>query len=148
METVDAERTLLLELSATIVNACIQQSKVAAADLPDLITSVYTALKTAANGTPEKIEKIVLKPFVPIKKSVTPDYIICLEDGKRFKSMKGHLANLGMTPDEYRRKWGLPDDYPIVAPNYAASRSALAKKFRLGRKPRGDNGNAHKDAAE
>jgi predicted transcriptional regulator len=135
----DDNRALLLELSANIVAACIQQNQVAAGDLPALIASTYGALKSVASGESVEPKEAAPKPFLPIKKSVTPDYIICLEDGKRFKSMKGHLANLGMTPDQYRRKWGLPDDYPIVAPNYAASRSELAKKFRLGRKPRGQD---------
>lgn len=143
----DENRALLLELSANIVAACIQQNQVAASDLPALIASTYSALKSAASGEAGKAEETALKPFLPIKKSVTPDYIVCLEDGKRFKSMKGHLANLGMTPDQYRRKWGLPDDYPIVAPNYAASRSELAKKFRLGRKPKSE-GEAEQAAAE
>ena len=135
----DENRALLLELSANIVAACIQQNQIAASDLPALIASTYGALKSAAEGESIRAEETTPKPFLPIKKSVTPDYIICLEDGKRFKSMKGHLANLGMTPDQYRRKWGLPDDYPIVAPNYAASRSELAKKFRLGRRPKAED---------
>lgn len=134
----EENRALLLELSANIVAACIQQNKLAPEDVPALIASTYSAFRSAALGLPAKAEEPALKPFLPIRKSVTPDYIICLEDGKRFKSMKGHLATLGMTPDQYRRKWGLPDDYPIVAPNYAASRSELAKKFRLGRKPKAE----------
>ena len=87
---------------------------------------------SAAEIEPAKEEP---KPAVPIKKSVTPDYIISLEDGRKFKSMKRHLAGLGMTPDDYRAKWGLPSSYPMVAPNYAATRSALAKSSGLGRKP-------------
>jgi predicted transcriptional regulator len=144
MDFEENNRALLLELSTDIVAACIAQNHAAAADLPALIASTYGALKAAVSS--QQVSKVeVLKPFVPIKKSVTPDYIICLEDGKKFKSMKSHLANLGMTPDQYRRKWDLPDDYPIVAPNYAASRSELAKKFRLGRKPKAAETN---DAAE
>ncbi|TIW23553.1 MAG: MucR family transcriptional regulator [Mesorhizobium sp.] len=94
------------------------------------------ALTTSAGGAaPEKSEP--LNPAVPIRKSVTPDYIVSLEDGKKFKSLKRHLAtHHGLTPDEYRAKWGLPADYPMVAPNYAAARSALAKTMGLGRKPK------------
>ncbi len=97
---------------------------------------MHSALKNRANGTvDEKVE--ALKPAVPIKRSVTQDYIISLEDGKKFKSLKRHLAtHYGLTPDEYRAKWGLPADYPMVAPAYAAARSALAKTMGLGRKPK------------
>jgi len=96
-----------------------------------LIESVHSAL--ASLGAGEAIPKTkVLVPAVPVRKSITPGFLICLDDGKKFKSLKRHLANLGMTPDQYRTKWNLPKDYPMVAPEYAATRSALAKKIGLG----------------
>ncbi len=119
-------------LTADIVGAYVSNNSVAAADLPALIQSVHAALGAAATG---KVEAPVeeLKPAVSVKKSVTPDYIICLEDGKKFKSLKRHLRTAyDMTPEDYRAKWGLPSDYPMVAPNYASARSALAKKMGLG----------------
>ncbi len=124
----------LSELTADIVSAYVSNNNVRAEDLATLISEVHSALKKAPNGkaepTPEPQE-----PAVPIKKSVTPDYIISLENGQKFKSLKRHLMNsYGMTPDEYRAKWGLPRDYPMVAPNYAKSRSELAKTMGLGRK--------------
>lgn len=120
-------------LTADVVSAYVSNNSVATADLPALIQSVHAALGAAANGvTPEPV--VELKPAVPIKKSVTPDYIVCLEDGKQFKSLKRHLrTQYDMSPDDYRSKWGLPADYPMVAPNYAAARSELAKKAGLGR---------------
>jgi predicted transcriptional regulator len=124
----------LIELTADIVSAYVSNNSVIRADLPDLIDQTSTALsKVASKASQPLIAE--LNPAVPIKKSVTPDYIICLEDGKRFKSLKRHLRNsFDLTPDEYREKWGLAYDYPMVAPNYAAARSALAKKLGLGRK--------------
>lgn len=126
----------LIELTADVVSAYVSNNPVPAGELPALIGQVHAALKGTAGGcAPEKPE--ALKPAVPIKKSVTADYIISLEDGKRFKSLKRHLAtHYGLSPDEYRAKWGLPADYPMVAPNYAAARSALAKTMGLGRKPK------------
>lgn len=124
----------LIELTADIVSAYVSNNPVPLGELPALIGQVHAALKGTVGGSPEKPE--ALKPAVPIKKSVTPDYIISLEDGKKFKSLKRHLStHYGLTPDEYRAKWGLPADYPMVAPNYAAARSALAKTIGLGRKP-------------
>ena len=123
----------LLGLTAKVVAAHVANNAVARADLPDLIKAVHTALTniTTAGETPPKP-----KPVVPIKKSVTPNYIVCLEDGKKLKMLKRHLrTTFNMTPDEYRARWGLPSDYPIVAPNYAKARSEMAKKFGLGRKP-------------
>ncbi len=123
----------LLGLTAKVVAAHVANNAVARADLPDLIKAVHTALTniTTAGETPPKP-----KPVVPIKKSVTPNYIVCLEDGKKLKMLKRHLrTTYNMTPDEYRARWGLPSDYPIVAPNYAKARSEMAKKFGLGRKP-------------
>lgn len=135
-EEVDNSTNALIELTADVVSAYVSNNPVPAGELPALIGQVHAALKGTANRvTPEKPE--ALKPAVPIRKSVTPDYIISLEDGKKFKSLKRHLStHHGLTPDEYRAKWGLPADYPMVAPNYAASRSALAKTMGLGRKPK------------
>ncbi|MDD7909167.1 MULTISPECIES: MucR family transcriptional regulator [Pseudovibrio] len=122
----------LIELTADIVSAYVSNNTVASADLPVLITDVYVALQKTSGAVTEP-EPEPLKPAVPIKKSVTNDYIICLEDGKKFKSLKRHLrTHYDMTPEEYREKWGLPSDYPMVAPHYAAARSELAKKMGLG----------------
>jgi predicted transcriptional regulator len=123
----------VLSLTADIVSAYVSKNPLPQATLPELIGQIHQSLKVLATG--EKIEPAVqLVPAVPIKKSVTPDYIISLEDGRKFKSMKRYLGLRGMTPAEYREKWGLPASYPIVAPNYAAQRSELAKKLGLGRK--------------
>jgi predicted transcriptional regulator len=133
---VESKTDNLIQLTADVVSAYVSNNPVPAADLPSLIGQVHAALMSRANGSiEEKVEP--LKPAVPIKRSVTPEYIISLEDGKKFKSLKRHLAtHHGLTPDEYRAKWGLPADYPMVAPAYAAARSALAKTMGLGRKPK------------
>jgi predicted transcriptional regulator len=123
----------LIELTAAVVSAYVGTNKIASGDLPGLINQIHSALHRSATGTIEP-EQPLLVPAVPIKKSVTPDYIISLEDGRKFKSMKRHIGNLGMTPDEYRVKWGLPRDYPMVAAGYAKKRSELAKSMGLGRK--------------
>jgi len=132
----DENTNIDLELTVEIVSAYVSNNEVAAADLPSLIASVANSLsELKGNGAKAEIPEPP-KPAVPIKKSVTPDFIISLEDGKKFKSLKRALsARYGMTPDEYRAKWGLPADYPMVAPNYSAARSDLAKKLGLGRKP-------------
>lgn len=119
-------------LAGRIVSAYVTKNPVPAAELPNLIERVHNAVKRVALGqTEEPKQKLV--PAVPIKKSITPDYIVCLEDGKRFKSLKRYLDRVhGMTPDEYRAKWGLPADYPMVAPHYSAKRSELAKRIGLG----------------
>lgn len=123
-----------LEQVMLIVSAFVSNNAISPADLPKLIAETYGALQSlSAAEIPPVVED--LKPSVPVRKSITPDFIICLDDGLRFKSMKRHLAKLGMTPDQYRAKWGLPSDYPMVAPNYTATRSALAKTNGLGRKP-------------
>jgi len=122
----------LIALTTDIVAAYVGKNSVAANDLPALIASVHGALKNTGAGT-APVSSEPLKPAVPIRKSITPDYLICLEDGRHFKSMKRHLAGLGMTPEDYRAKWGLPKDYPMVAPNYAAARSALAVASGLGK---------------
>ncbi|GAB4225413.1 MAG: MucR family transcriptional regulator [Methyloligellaceae bacterium] len=124
----------LVELTAEIVSAYVSNNNVVASDLPTIINETFDALAKASHkaSMPQKEE---LKPSVPIKKSVHDDYIICLEDGKKFKSLKRHLrTHYNLTPEEYREKWGLPHDYPMVAPNYAAARSALAKKMGLGQR--------------
>ena len=122
----------LLKLTENIVSAHVSNNAISSADLPDLIKAVYTALGNAraageAPATP--------KPVVPIKRSVTPNHVVCLEDGKKFKMLKRHLkTDHNLTPKEYRDRWGLPSDYPMTAPNYAKARSELAKKIGLGRK--------------
>lgn len=124
----------LVELSADIVSAYVANNNVTPADLVGLIASVYASL-TKLGGEPEVPVAAPLVPAVSIRKSVTPDAIICLEDGKSFKSLKRHLrTSYDMTPEQYRTKWGLPSDYPMVAPAYAEARSALAKSMGLGRK--------------
>ncbi len=135
-ETEKISQSELLSLTTEIVASHVSNNTVAVSDLPQLISLVYTALASQGKEEkPEPREKPV--PAVPIRKSVTPDYIICLEDGKKLKMLKRHLkTHYDMTPDEYRRKWGLPDDYPMVAPNYAKQRSTLAKKIGLGKQPR------------
>lgn len=127
------ESTDFLSLTAELVSAYVSKNPLPIAALPEVITQVHQSLK-ALSG-PKQAPQAPLVPAVPIKKSVTPDYIISLEDGRKFKSMKRYLGLLGMTPDEYRQKWDLPRDYPMVAPNYAAKRSELAKSAGLGRKP-------------
>jgi predicted transcriptional regulator len=138
--------TSALELTASIVSAYVSKNSVPVTGLPDLVASVHASLqKLATAAEPEPVQAT---PAVPIKKSVTPDYIISLEDGRKFKSLKRHLsAHYGMTPDEYRAKWNLPSDYPMVAPNYAATRSALAKTMGLGRKPGAKTASKAKQAA-
>ncbi len=122
----------LLEHTTRIVAAHIANNPIAAAELPSVIATVHQAL--AALGPEEAAAKP--KPAVSIKQSVKPDYIVCLDDGKKLKMLKRHLKTAyNMTPDDYRKRWGLPSDYPMVAPNYAATRSKLAKKIGLGRKP-------------
>jgi predicted transcriptional regulator len=123
----------LIEMTTDIVSAYVTQNKVPTTEIGTLISSTYAVLRSLETGPlPEAVKDLV--PAVPPKKSVFPDYIICLEDGKRFKSLKRHLrSSYDMTPEAYRAKWGLPSDYPMVAPNYAAARSVLAKKIGLGR---------------
>ena len=124
----------LVQLTADIVSAYVTNNTVEAGQLSELIEEVHVALVRAPAAASEP-EKKPLVPAVAIRKSIMPDYIISLEDGRKFKSLKRHLAGTyGMTPDEYRAKWGLPRDYPMVAPNYAKARSDLAKRMGLGRK--------------
>src|SRR5215211_3360600 len=126
----------LIELAAEIVSAYVSNNSVPASDLPTLISEVHRALSTT-NVSLKEPEPEPLKPAVNPKKSVFPDYIVCLEDGKKFKSLKRHLrTHYDLSPEEYREKWGLPHDYPMVAPNYAAARSDLAKRMGLGQRRR------------
>ena len=126
-----------VELAADIVAAFTSYNPLPKSELPLLIQAVHSAVERLVTGSeiaPLQVE--VKAPAVPIRKSVTPDYLICLEDGKRYKSLRRHLTQLGLTPQQYREKWNLPPDYPMVAPNYAALRSAMAKKIGLGQSPR------------
>src|SRR5262245_3248294 len=125
-----------LGLTAEIVSAYLSNNPVAAGDIPALINQVHAALLRISSGSGEAVGES-LKPAVPVKRSIHPDYIVCLEDGKKFKSLKRHLrTQYGMTPEQYREKWSLPPDYPMVAPNYAAARSQLAKQMGLGQQRR------------
>ena len=124
----------VLRMATEIVSAYVSNNSVAANQVPDVINTVYGSLQ-ALNGQPAEAPAEPPKPAVSIRRSITPDYIVCLEDGKKLKMLKRHLrAAYDMTPEEYRTKWGLPADYPMVAPNYAQQRSAFAKKIGLGRK--------------
>ncbi len=125
-----------IELAADIVSAYVSNNSVPSSDLGTLIIDVHSALLRVGGGTVE-VPVEAPKPAIPVKKSVTPDYIVCLEDGKKFKSLKRHLrTQYNMTPEQYREKWGLPVDYPMVAPNYAKARSELAKEMGLGQQRR------------
>jgi predicted transcriptional regulator len=132
-----------IELAADIVSAYVTKNSLPTAELPTLINEVHSALVKVANGAGEPSAEPP-KPAVPVRKSITPDFIICLDDGKKFKSLKRHLrTQYNLTPEQYREKWGLPADYPMVAPNYAKARSELAKEMGLGqqrRKRRGGRG--------
>jgi predicted transcriptional regulator len=123
----------ILRMTADIVSAYVSKNVLPAQQIPEVINTVFSSL-TGLNGAPREPQAEPQKPAVPIRKSVTAEYIVCLEDGKKLKMLKRHLrSTYGMTPDEYRSKWGLPADYPMVAPNYAAQRSEFAKKIGLGR---------------
>ena len=123
----------LITLTADIVAAHVSNNSVAVSDIPTLIANVHLAL--SGLGTPAAPALVKLEPAVSIRSSIKPDYIICLEDGKKLKMLKRHLmTSFGMTPDDYRAKWNLPADYPMVAPNYAETRRTLAKQIGLGRK--------------
>jgi predicted transcriptional regulator len=125
-----------IDLTTTIVSAYVSNNPLPASDIPALIGQIHAALLRVSTGRAE-LPLEPAKPAVPVKKSMTADYLICLEDGKRFKSLKRHLrTQYSMTPEQYRDKWGLPPDYPMVAPNYAVARSQLAKKMGLGQQRR------------
>jgi len=125
-----------VDLTASIVSAYISNNEMPASDIPALIAQVHAALLRVATPAADKATEAA-RPAVSVKKSMTPDFLVCLEDGKRFKSLKRHLrTQYNMTPEQYREKWGLPADYPMVAPNYAVARSQLAKKMGLGQQRR------------
>ncbi|MEW6629134.1 MAG: MucR family transcriptional regulator [Pseudomonadota bacterium] len=127
--------TVLITLTADIVAAHVTNNSVAVGDLPTLIGNVHAALSALGQTAP--IEEAKLAPAVSVRASIKPDYIVCLEDGKKLKMLKRHLmTHYQMTPEQYRAKWSLPADYPMVAPNYAAQRRALAHQIGLGRKPK------------
>ena len=132
------DRSELLEMTADIVSAYVGNNSVSATDLPALIANIHAALSQVTGGVVE-VEPEPKEPAVPVRKSISPDFLICLEDGRKFKSLKRHLrTKYDMSPEEYRAKWNLPKDYPMVAPNYAKARSELAKQMGLGqggRKP-------------
>ena len=132
----DMAKTELVGLTVEIVSAYVSNNTVASADIPALISQVHTALQRVSSGEAQASTE-PLKPAVPVKKSINPDFIVCLEDGKKFKSLKRHLrTQYNMTPEQYREKWSLPADYPMVAPNYAAARTQLAKDMGLGQQRR------------
>ena len=125
-----------IELTAEIVSAYVSNNTVSVAEIPSLISQVHAAL-SRVSGKPGESPAEPLKPAVSVKKSITPEHIVCLEDGKKFKSLKRHLrTQYNMTPEQYREKWNLGADYPMVAPNYAAARSQLAKQMGLGQQRR------------
>ena len=132
MSEINENDTTYVELTAEIVCAYVGNNAVPAAEIPALIKQVHGALSDAAEAGAAN-DGPAPEPAVPVNRSITPDFLICLEDGKKFKSLKRHLrTSYNMTPEEYREKWGLKSDYPMVAPNYAAERSKLAKKIGLG----------------
>ena len=126
-----------VELTANIVSAYLSNNPTQASEIPNLISQVHGALVRVSSGRVETAPLEPAKPAVSLKKSIAPDYLVCLEYGKRFKSLKRHLrTQYNMTPEQYREKWGLPADYPMVAPNYAVARSQLAKQMGLGQQQR------------
>ncbi len=136
--TQDVSKNLLhtdvLQMTTQVVAAYVGHNNVGEGQIPEVIKSVYTSL-AGLNGHAELAAKAKQKPAVPIKKSITPDFLICLEDGKKLKMLKRHLRTAyGLSPEDYRAKWGLGSDYPMVAPNYAKQRSAFAKKIGLGKR--------------
>ena len=125
----------LVELSSEVVAAYVSNNPLPRSDLPSLIQAVHSAVERLGKGIEDSPTQAGTQtPAVSVRKSITPDFLICLEDGKRFKSLRRHLRRIGLTPEQYREKWGLPPDYPMVAPNYSAQRSAMAKKIGLGQK--------------
>ena len=126
------DKSEIIEMTADIVSAYVGNNSVSATELPSLIQSVHRALASVANGG-DAVEAAPKEPAVPVKRSITPDHLVCLEDGRKFKSLKRHLrTKYNMSPEDYRAKWGLAKDYPMVAPNYAKARSELAKQMGLG----------------
>ncbi len=132
-EVAKSEQGDVLRMAVDIVSAYVANNTVPAGQVPEVINTVYNSLTTLDGGA--NATAAPAKPAISVRRSVTPEYIVCLEDGKKLKMLKRHLrAAYDMSPEEYRTKWGLPADYPMVAPNYAAQRSAFAKKIGLGRK--------------
>jgi predicted transcriptional regulator len=131
----DTQTTEFLDLTSDIVAAYVAKNSLPVADLPGLIGSVHSALSNLSKPQPTPEEAVA--PPVPVKSTIKPDYIISLEDGRRYKSMRRHLSARGLTPEQYRAKWGLRPDYPMVAPNYSKARSELAKTLGLGRARKG-----------
>ena len=142
----DPSQTTFAEITSEVVAAYVAQNHVQLAELPKLIASVHEAFKSLGQPLAAEVAPEPPKPAVPVRKSVTDEYIISLEDGRKLKSMKRYLAGLGMTPADYRAKWGLPADYPMVAPAYAAKRSELAKTLGLGRRASQEAAEAAPDA--
>jgi len=133
----DAAGKSYIDLTANIVSAYLSNNPTPASEIPNLISQVHLALLRVSSGRADAPLEPA-KPAVSVKKSIAPDYLVCLEDGKRFKSLKRHLrTQYNMTPEQYREKWGLPPEYPMVAPNYAVARSQLAKKMGLGQQRQG-----------
>ncbi len=133
----DASGKSFIDLTASIVSAYLSNNPTPASEIPNIISQVHSALLRVSNGRGE-VTLEPAKPAVSVKRSIAPDYLVCLEDGKRFKSLKRHLrTRYNMTPEQYREKWNLPPDYPMVAPNYAVARSQLAKKMGLGQQRQG-----------
>ena len=125
-------QAMLIQMTSEVVAAYVRNNPVQANDLPNVISRVHSTMRDLSFGHVEEMPKET-NPAVSVRKSITPDYLVCLEDGKRFKSLKRHLrSKYNLSPEEYREKWGLPSDYPMVAPNYAKQRSELAKKMGLG----------------
>ena len=144
-DTIPAEE--LLRMTSEVAAAYVSNNNLPSGQLPDVIRTIHESL-AALSGAKVAAASEPPTPAVAIKKSITPDYIVCLEDGKKLKMLKRHLrTTYGMTPDEYRHKWGLPGDYPMVAPNYAAQRSAFAKKIGLGRNGGGKGRRGRRKAA-
>jgi predicted transcriptional regulator len=131
----DAGSPNYIELTADIVSAYVANNSISSGEIPALIGEIHNALVKVSAGQEVLAPSEPAKPAVPVKKSITNDFIVCLEDGKKFKSLKRHLRTAyNMSPEQYREKWGLPADYPMVAPNYAEARSQLAKQMGLGQK--------------
>jgi predicted transcriptional regulator len=134
---VDQTSPNFIELASDIVSAYVANNSVPVGELPQLISDVYGALTRVGTGAVVEVKAEPQKPAVSVRKSLGDDYLICLEDGKKFKSLKRHLrSQYNLSPEQYREKWGLPADYPMVAPNYAMARSQLAKKMGLGQQRR------------
>ncbi len=128
-------RDEILRMAVDVVAAYLSNNQLPAGQIPEVINTVFRSL-SSLDGTAAEVVQEPMKPAVPIRRSVTPDYLVCLEDGKKLKMLKRHLrTTYNMTPEEYRAKWNLPPDYPMVAPNYAKQRSDFAKQIGLGRKP-------------